>query len=208
MEIIKAENHPSLKVAKRNNFFFGFVGVNRTGKSVTAAKYVADWAEANPDYTIVGFDPQRRFQDYIDIEILPGDTQWAVGLHNLRNALLILDDYRLIHEKNTPIDGIEKLLYHRSDWNIDIIYIVHNPALITNLFTYYTSHYFLFYTEASNESFQKKIANYSLCMNGQRLINKYVKLNGRGEYPVFPHVMVDTEKAELFAMNFKNHSVK
>lgn len=191
------------KLRGRYNFLFGMIGTNRTGKSITAQSIGKLWRNSNPDDTIVSFDPQKRFSDISDWNIQPDDDEWCVKLHTLRNALVILDDFRLINEKNTPIKGLSKLLYFRAEWNIDIIYIVHNPSLIINLLTYYTTNYFLFYTEATDGQFQKKIANYNLCINGQRLINNYVRAYGRGTYPDFPHIIVDCENRELNAVNFK-----
>jgi len=190
------------KGGKRLNFLWGFIGTNRTGKSVIARSCAEAYKKSKPDNAIVSFDPQKRFEEVSDWNIDPENKNWAVELHELRNALIILDDYRLINQNPTPVEGLAKLLYHRADWNLDIIYICHNPSLIINIFTYFTTHYFLFYTEAMDGSFQKKIMNYKLCISGQRLINKYVKTYDRGVYPNFPYVMVDTENLELNAFNF------
>jgi hypothetical protein len=185
-------------------FLWGFIGTNRTGKSVIARKSAEIWRRSRPDGMIVGFDPQKRFVGLLDDEIDPEDPDWCLKLHSLRDSLVILDDYRLINEKPTAVVGLQKLMYHRADWGIDIIYICHNPSLILNLLTYFTSHYFLFYTESMDGSFQKKIMNYKLCISGQKLINKHVKTYGRGSYPNFPYVMVDCERRELNAFNFNN----
>lgn len=201
LDVIKKQ--VSEKISKRVVFLWGFIGTNRTGKSVIARRCAEIWKKSRPDGMIVGFDPQKRFVGLLDGEIDPEDPDWCVKLHELRDALIILDDYRLINEKPTPVEGLAKLMYHRADWGIDIIYICHNPSLILNLLTYFTSHYFLFYTESMDGSFQKKIMNYKLCITGQRLINKHVKTYGRGEYPYFPYVMVDTENRQLNAFNFK-----
>ena len=189
-------------LAKRLNILWAFIGTNRTGKSVIARMYAEIWRKNNPDGIIVSFDPQKRFKGLSDWELEAYDEDWISKLLELRNALIILDDYKIIHEKNTPMKGLGRLLAHRADYNLDIIYICHSPSLILNLLTFYTSHYFLFYTEAMDGSFQKKILNYKLCINGQRLINKYVRTFGRGTYPKFPHVIVDTERGELNAVNF------
>ena len=194
--------------SKRLNLLWGFIGTNRTGKSVVARSFAELWRENNPDGIIVSFDPQKRFKGLSDWEIEADDDDWCVKLLELRNALIILDDYKIIHERNQPMKGLGKLMAHRADYNLDIIYICHNPSLILNLLTYYTSHYFLFYTEAMDGSFQKKIMNYKLCINGQRLINKYVNTFGRGKYPKFPYVIVDTERRELNAVNFTQKLLK
>lgn len=202
-QVIQTVNKLKQNLQKRVNFLWGFIGTNRTGKSVIARKCAEVYKHSKPDNMIVGFDPQKRFVGLLDGEIDPEDPEWCLKLHELRNALIILDDYRLINEKPTAVAGLQKLMYHRADWNIDIIYICHNPSLILNLLTYFTSHYFLFYTESMDGSFQKKIMNYKLCITGQKLINKHVQAYGRGNYPYFPYVMVDCENRELNAFNFK-----
>ncbi len=192
-------------VKKRLNILWGYVGTNRTGKSVTARKHAESWKRNNEGKTIVAFDPQKRFEGLYDIKINMDDEDWCLKLLPLRNALIILDDYMLLLGDGIQLKapkGLKTLMSFRADWNIDIIYICHNPALILNILTFFTTQYFLFYTEVMDGSFQKKIPNYKLCINGQRLINKYVKTYGRGTYPKFPHVVVDTEKVELNAYNF------
>ena len=187
---------------ERFNFVWGFIGTNRTGKSITAREYAEQWRASKPDhYQIVGFDPQKRFAHLLDKEIFPEDRDWAIDMQKYRNTLLILDDYRIINESDRPVEGLSNLMYFRAEYNIDIIYICHNPSLVINTLTYFTSHYFLFYTETLDGSFKKKIMNYKLCIQGQRLINNYVNTYGRGKFPNFPHVVVDCEKRELFAFN-------
>lgn len=203
MYVVNKTNNNAAQPSKRVVFLWGFIGTNRTGKSVIARKSAEYWRKSRPNGMIVGFDPQKRFVGLLDGEIDPENPNWCLELHELRDALVILDDYRLLNEKNTGVDGLSKLLYHRADWGIDIIYICHSPALILNILTYFTSHYFLFYTEATDGSFQKKINNFLLCISGQSLINKHVKTYGRGSYPNFPYVMVDCENRELNAFNFK-----
>jgi hypothetical protein len=196
------------KQNKRLNFLWGFIGTNRTGKSVTAVNYAEIYRQSKPENAIISFDPQKRFAHVSDRFIDPENKNWAVDLHAERNALVILDDYRLLNQGPTPVEGLAKLLYHRADWNLDIVYICHNPSLIINLLTYFTSHYFLFYTEATDGSFQKKIMNYKLCISGQKLINRYVKAYDRGAYPNFPFVMVDCENNKLNAFNFTKQKIK
>ena len=197
------------KAKKRVHALWGFIGTNRTGKSVTALNFAKMYQQSKPENAIISFDPQGRFASISDRFIDPENKNWAVDLHSERNALIILDDYRLINPNPTPVEGLQKLLYHRADWNLEIIYICHNPSLIINLLTYFTTHYFLFYTEAMDGSFQKKIMNYKLCISGQQLINRYVKAYDRGEYPHFPFVMVDCENNNLKAFNFtKRKTVK
>lgn len=186
----------------------GFIGQNRTGKSVTAEQVATDWKSSRDDsYTVLAFDPQNRFKDIADFFIYAHED-WQSKILRLRNGLLIIDDLKALHPKNQTDPVFLELMSFRSEWNIDIIYIVHNPSLILWLFTYYTTHYFIFFTNSTEGGFKDKIPNYALCLAASRYINKYVKIYGRGDYPNFPHMIVDCEKEKLFAMNMSTKYLK
>lgn len=187
----------------RLNFCYGFIGTNRTGKSSVARLIAEDWRRNNPDpdYLIVSHDPQDNFSHITDYFINPSDKEWAKKCLKLRNTLLILDDVRLINPGNTPVDGLMELLYYRAKYNIDIIHICHNPSLLLNAFAHFTNRYFIFFTNSQEGSFQKKLPNYSLCVAASNMVNKFVSKNGRGNYPYFPHMIIDTEEQKLIAMN-------
>jgi hypothetical protein len=185
----------------RLNFCYGFIGTNRTGKSSVAKLIATEWRKNNPDYTIVSHDPQDNFSEITDYFINPEDKDWANKCLKLRNALIILDDVRLINQSNTPIDGLMKLLYYRAKYNIDIIHICHNPSLLLNAFAHFTNRYFIFFTNSQEGSFQKKLPNYTLCVKASEMVNKYVSKYGRGNYPEFPHMIIDTEEQKMIAMN-------
>jgi len=187
----------------RNNFIYGFIGTNRTGKSSVAKKLGEQWKKSNPGQIVIGHDPQDNFTDLCDIFIEPGDEEWAERCCNYRNCLLILDDFRLINEGNRAVKGLQKLLYYRAKWNIDIIVIFHNPSLVINSLAHFISHYFIFMTNAQEGSFKNKIPNYSLCIAASEIVNKHVSLFGRGVWPKFPYVVVDCEKQKLVAINME-----
>lgn len=187
----------------RLNFIYGFIGTNRTGKSSVAKNLGEAWKSANPDGTVVAHDPQQNFTDLADVFIEPEDEEWAEKCCSLRNALLILDDFRLINESNRPVKGLSKLLYYRAKYNIDIIVIFHNPSLVINALAHFISHYFIFMTNAQEGSFKNKIPNYSLCVAASETVNKHVSTYGRGTWPKFPFIVVDCEKQKLIAMNME-----
>jgi len=187
----------------RNNFLYGFIGTNRTGKS-SVAKFLANsWKAANPGQLVIAHDPQENFIDIADVFIQPEDDDWAIKCCGFRNCLIILDDFRLINESARPVEGLSNLLYYRAKWNIDIITIFHNPSLIINAIAHFISHYFIFLTNAQEGSFKNKIPNYSLCIAASEEVNKYVSIFGRGAYPKFPYVVVDCEKQKLVAYNME-----
>lgn len=189
---------------KRQNYCMSFIGTNRTGKTSVAKTMAKSWKQQNPGRRVMVFDPQNKFSDIAtDFIFLNESRTWGNKILSLRNALLILDDYRLLHHKHQIIEEFAALLNFRSEWNVDIIYICHSPSLVLNTLTYYTSHYFIFYTLAQKDSFERKIPHYELCERAKSYINKYVRVKGRGSYPHFPHMIVDCENGTLLAQNME-----
>lgn len=200
----------------RNNFIVGLVGINKTGKSTTArTEIVEPWRNARDSrYQIFGHDPQRMFDGLIPRTNLidPEDKNWALKCCELRNCCLILDEIGILHPSaQHPPRGFKKLFAQCFFWNIDIVWMTHNPALIPEICTYHTTKYYLFLTLAREGSFQKKISNYTLCTAGSNYVNKYVKNYGRGKHHLdpeyngqgFPYVIVDCETQKLTGVNMK-----
>jgi hypothetical protein len=189
--------------SNRLNFLGCYIGHNRTGKTSVAVLFAEAWRKRYPEGTIMTFDPQEKFKHISDFRLLPSDPERGSKMLNLRDALLIIDDYKAFHHKNIPEPWLLDLMHYRNAYNIDIIVITHSPALIINYLTYYITHYFVFYTETQVGSWEKKIPTYNLCQNASLYVNKYVKINGKGEYPVFPHIVVDTLESKLTAQNIE-----
>ncbi len=192
---------------ERESFLWGFIGHNRTGKSVTAAQLAKDWKEGHPDGVVMSFDPQRRFADVTDFPIKLSNSNWEDDICDLRNALLILDELRIIHPSAKCSDKFREFLQMRGEHNVDCMYIVHNPALVLNDLTYFTTHYFIYYTQAKLGGFEKKMPNYWLCYGASQFVNKYVKTFGKGEYPNFPYMVVENETEEMYGINMPKASV-
>lgn len=228
----------------RDNFFNMYIGYNRTGKSVTAKQYAYLWRMNNPDGIIAGFDPQRRFQSLIDpkYSIQAGEKFWWFGhdrkgrptrpkgkrpLKELRNALVIMDDYRGMNRPSTTSDDLYALMEFRAEYNIDIIMVCHSPALVLEGLTMYISHYYIFYTKGKDAKFEEKIENYEECTAAANMMKAYIgdkpeiikdhgnyyDTSGKGNHQ-FPHVIVDTTTGELitqkidkewFEANAKNY---
>lgn len=188
---------------ERDNFLYVFIGANRCGKSVTARKHAVAWKRANPGRLIIGYDPQRRFTDLIDVHINPEDDEWALKLHKFRDALIIIDEFRQINENPQPVKGLRTLLAQRCDWNLDIITIFHNPDVVLNCITALATHYYIFLTNVKEGGFRDKIPNYTLCVVASKEVNRHVKTFGKGSFPAcdFPHIIVDTEQQRLRAIN-------
>ncbi len=162
----------------------------------------------------MSFDPQDNFNefsdDYLYVKDKVNTEEKILNLENFKlvGSLVILDDYRLINRRPIEEDWLVTLMNFRAKWNVDIIYVTHNPRLVLNYLTYFTSHYYIFYTKSKEGSFEDKIPDYELCDRASHLANDYVKMFGRGEYPKFPHIIVDTEEEELKIRNMDKEKFK
>ena len=224
------ESRPTLKV-ERTNFIQGFIGVNKTGKSSTARDIAEGWRSTripnvNSDvtYQVVGYDPQNIFgkqidetgkvirEGLIDLYLELDDPDWALRCCEMRNCLVILDEIKDLLESTSGRSpkGLLRFFSQCFFNNVDIMWMVHNPILAPNAATSYTTHYYIFLTFATEGSFKKKIPNYSLCTVACNEVNNYVaKYGTRGKHRLdpdyngqgFPHVIVDTEKQTLQAIN-------
>ena len=190
---------------ERENFVIGIIGYNRTGKTTKELEIIEEWMRNNPDGEICSLDPQRKLTDITDRRLLLTDSKEEIfeKVTTLRNALVVLDDYKLIHPKFIPDPWVEHLFQNRGDWNIDIIYSIHNPGMVINIFTWFTDYYFIYFTLAQLGGWATKIPNYELCWNASYLVNKYVEVHGRGTYPAFPHIIVNCERGKLIAQNME-----
>lgn len=204
---------------KRKNFLWGFIGHNTTGKTPTAIEIAKAWKETRPGFTVIGYDPQDKFTEagVLNIRIEANNPDWARVLcqqdpvtkrWKYGNSLLILDDYRMLHPSDAIDKGFLDLLALRVRMNMDIIFICHNPKLILERLSYYVTHYSIFYTESQLGAFQNRIPKYVACQRASVLINKYVLKYGRGQYPFFPHVVVESESDELQCINMDEDKVK
>jgi hypothetical protein len=105
-----------------------------------------------------------------------------------------------------PARGLEDLLIDRAKNNVDIIYICHNPGLVLNILSYYTSHWYIFPTNVQEGGFKKKIPNYHLCNAALIAVNEYVKdYDPMSFYPKFPYVIVEKDTGRVNAINFQNN---
>lgn len=208
-----AVNKKLVTPSNRDNFIIGACGVNKTGKSSTFRKIADNWRGARGDrFKISGHDPQRMFSGLIDkdLDINPEDKNWAVKCCKLRNCLLILDEIRILCPiPQHPPKGLVTLFSQCFFWNIDIMWMTHNPSLVPEICTFYTTKYYIFLTFTKEGQFQRKIPNYSLCMAGSNMVNDYVKAHGRGKHKLdkdyngqgFPYAIVDTEHQTVTAIN-------
>lgn len=187
----------------RENFFFMFLGHNRTGKSATAVEIAEKWSKTH-DGKIYAHDPQGRFADVMDIKLVANDTVFRDFLDDEpRECLLILDDYRMMHPSDRMDKDLLDIMNVRNEWCIDIMMITHAPSLVLERLTYYITHYILYYTQSTDKGFKEKIPNYKALTTLRGYINGYVKVYGKGDYPTFPYIIFDNETEIATRINMK-----
>lgn len=217
--------------ANYNNMYIGY---NRTGKSSVALLHAHLWVLNNPGGIVAGYDPQRRFRHLMDprFTIMAGERDWFLDkkkerikdkklpLNRLRNALLIFDDYRGINRPATTFPELYALMEFRAEYNLDIIFVCHSPALVLEGLAPYISHYYIFYTKGRNAKFEDKIENYEECTAASDIIKKYIHDNpdfikNPGQFydektglHKFPHIIVDTATGELIPQNIDKKWLK
>ena len=109
-----------------------------------------------------------------------------------------------------PPDFLD-LLALRRRLNLDIIYMVHNPKLILERLSYFSTHFSVFRTESHANDFAEKIQKFLTCQQASSLINAYVRTMDEKEYnaqyPNFPYVFVQNDSDSLFPMNMDEEKI-
>lgn len=211
------QNIPQKSQAKRQrngNFVLSIIGTNRTGKTTEAKKIIRNWKKNNPEGTIIAFDPQSKMTGMYNSRIQDANEAWCNMLFtrtntgdyvcswNVKNGcLIVLDDYRILHEEDKTEHWLRILMNFREEWNMDFIYICHSPSLVLNYLTMYTNYYYIFYTKAIDKKWKDRIPDYDLCIKATTIMQLYVNKYGKGEYPKFPHCIVDCENNKLIIQN-------
>ncbi len=207
--IVHNEEEQNQFIKEREAFIWGVIGKNRTGKSTLAQTIARLWKATRPNDNIVAHDPQHRFRDIADVFIETHDEDWAEKLLDLSNALIIIDELRMLHEGDRMSKGMIHLCSKSFEQSIDILYIVHNPAMVLNRLTYFTTKYLIFATEVREGGFKDKIPNHTLCQAAAGVLNKYVAMYGLGKHPLdaeyngedFPYIEVDNSKNTMTSNN-------
>ena len=189
-------------MSKRHSEIIFFVGKNNTGKSATARKMVLNIYEKYHD--IVAFDPQKRFEDISDYQIKTYEEMYA--FEDFKDTLFIFDDYRLLHSSDKLERGgwLEKLMYYRAENRNDFIFICHFPNEILHFLSGYTDYYYVFASNSLAQDIKNKIQNWRIFSQAVECVNSYTEVHGIGEYPIFPHVFVDTNKNKITKINMNN----
>lgn len=180
----------------RNNFVDVYIGYNRTGKTAIAELTAKEWRKIGKG-SVISFDPQNRLSGVSDEKIESIEDIDS----NTINSLFIFDDYKALFEKDKMDNKLLYMLIQREEHCNDFIFITHAPSMVLERLTYYVSNYYMFYTQSTDKGFNEKIQAASILKQLRTIINNYVKLNGVGEYPRFPHVVFDTKNESVYFVN-------
>lgn len=186
----------------RENEFIQIIGTNGTGKTAKLKELLKKWKEYNTGITM-GFDPHHELSDELDITINPTESNWREQVLRLRDGIIVIDDFKVLHPKNITESWLLNLMQFRRAWNVDIIMVTHSPSLVLTTMCYYITKYYIFYTETTLGSWKKKIPNYTQCQAASLYINKYVSIKGKGKYPDFPFMIVDNKTRKVTGVNIK-----
>lgn len=190
------------------------IGANHTGKSVTTKKIITAWRSARPDmaqvpgkgfmdrerkYKVIAFDPKKQFDGLVDHYIYP-DKNWASDLNkqNIRNALIILDDYKTLIPNYIPTPGMFKLFSDRWHYNLDFIISCHSPGHVIDMIIDYITEYYVFHTKTSEGKFKEKMPNAEMLLNISKFVNKYVSVYGMGMHPSHPNFFQPPNNGQKF----------
>jgi len=193
----------------REAFVWFLLGVNRSGKSVTALEILRNVVPHKA--RVVKFDPQGRFAEFEGEKIWTeeheeGGTIWR-NYEQYTNTLFILDDYRELMGKNTLDADFLKLMSQRAENGNDFVFITHHPKLIIERLSYYITHVFLFNTPASMKSMLTgKLSAADSLAEVVEVIHRYC-IDNPPTYPNFPYAYVSTLEGSVKFINMPSLKV-
>lgn len=190
---------------KRESYFIGFIGTNRTGKTTEMKAVIKAYRKAYPKNEVVAYDPQRKLGSLINKRI--NDEKDLYDVLEKRDILLILDDYDSLIKGNQVKGEFKQLCQLRSEYGIDIFFATHHPQLIKQGMTYYITHLYIFFANLSDDivGIDKKVPNGELIEFLFRDVDKEVKLKGKGTYEDndFKHIIFSNLEGEFQRKNFE-----
>lgn len=186
----------------RECFVWFFIGHNRTGKSVTARIIAEAYKESDKKRKVIAFDPQSRFEGLVDKKI-PVNVDWSVYKKE-RNCLFIIDDYKIVCPNDRLDPDLLELLAYRNEYGLDFIFICWKPKLIMPRIAIFITKISLFYTAGGVGQFKNRTDDPEVMEKLSEIVNNFVKKNGKGNYPNFPHVCIDFQSGTIQAFNLTN----
>lgn len=197
----------------RNQMAAMLIGANRVGKSTIQRKLIADYMKANPKNALIVFDPQRRFTEFRPTKTIMPHEDWLGYLEGVRDALVVLDDYRALHTSFRADPRLNSLMINRCAANVDYIFACHNPQQVLNNLSFYLNRYYIMWTNTTEGQFENKIPNYLIVQKASSMMNRYAqtygsKTNYQKLYPNFPYIMIDFDNEKNVFVNFDREKLK
>lgn len=209
----------------RDHEIITVIGLNGTGKSVTTRGLVGHWKRANPMGKIISYDPQFQFQNFTNFNISPEANKWAMELNAkkkqpvgktmkdqyvITDSLVLLDDFRSLHEGNHMPEGLKTFFINRRVLNNEMIISVHSPKDVLEGTKAFVTKYYFFYTQSHPTEYHKKLQHPEMCLAASNLVNNYYsmykdeifhpndpKFTGQS----FPYIIFDTKTREMMPVN-------
>ncbi len=176
------------------------LGNNDTGKTVITKAIIANWLKENPKGYVAAFDPQKRFEKDIDIR-----TQEDLkDLPLMKNSILVFDDFRKIHKKNQPDEWLVDLMDNRAEHGLDLVFTAHSTKRMLEFLTIYADRYVTFFMNYKDKDIISKVPDCEIVLDALNIVKKEYRENGKGNYPVFPHCIVEPNNNLIIKVNFKN----
>lgn len=208
----------------RPNEFIYLIGLNGTGKSTTTHELIQIALRGNPNLKLKKFDPHFQFTMYPGSVINAEDKDWAERLNDfetegqyrghpkVRNTLLVMDDWKILHEGNFMPKGFKTFLINRRIHGNEIIVSVHSPNDVLEGTKNFVTKYYFFHTKARESVFRERLAQPEYCVFCSNIVNNYymtyfdmIKHPNDPMFKVtkqtFPYMVFDTAKRSLMPKN-------
>jgi len=193
---------------KRETYFIGFIGHNRTGKTTYMRENIKEYKKKYPHNKVIAYDPQNKLADLIHEKVVDEKDLYDIVNDN-RDILLILDDYDSLIKGNQVLGAFKNLLQLRSDYGIDIFFATHAPQFIKQGMTPFITHLYAFFCNLPDKiiGMDSKVPNGELMEFIFRDVAKEVKLKGRGTFEKknFKHIIFCNDSATFQRVNFETN---
>jgi len=210
------------------------LGLNRTGKSSTAENFIREWKLHKQNAgKVFAHNPQNNFKGLVDYEIDNIDETWIEDLFYIKevadergnkrfqyfptkdakNGLIVLDDYRVLHDQDRPQRWLKVLMNFRAKWGIDIIFICHSPNDILAYAGRFTTDWYIFYIQVDKTGFDRKIPDKEKCEKAAVIMKAFTQEyvpegDFKKFYPDFPYIHIDTKGGRMTACNIDEQQMR
>ncbi len=184
------------------------IGNNGEGKTTYIRKRIIAWKRGHPNGKVIIHDYRDDYADLADEFIDSEDEHWALRYADRRNILLVLDEFKIIHDLPTKTKGDKRLRANFDENGIDIILAVHSPPELVNYYGQFTQFYIVFYTKHTSAKLSDKFPEYDRLNKAIKLVNNYRTRFGKNEYPHFTRIDVPIEGNKVKLINFDDDKLE